>query len=78
MVTLYISVEAEQTTCSMETARLGANQTVVAFTFYGDSTYDTYDRDYFSGIKVGVILGFFESEKFDRMNNLIMYKAVCS
>ena len=47
----------------MGTAQLGANQTVVAFTFYGDSTYDTYDRDYFSGIKVGMILGDFESDK---------------
>ena len=40
------------TTCSAETARLGGNQTVVAFTFYGDDTYDTFNRDYFSGIKV--------------------------
>ena len=41
-----------QTTCSAETARLGGNQTVVAFTFYGDDTYDTFNRDYFSGIEV--------------------------
>ena len=56
IIGLYcFSVEAAQTTCSTETARLGDNQTVVAFTFYGEDTYDTYNRDYFSGIKVGVV-----------------------
>ena len=47
------SVEAEQTTCSAETARLGPDQTVLGFTFYGgEDTYDIYHRDYFGGIEV--------------------------
>ena len=60
-------MEASQTTCSTDTARLGGNQTVVAFTFYGEDggTYDTYDRDYFSGIKV---YGFDENHVLGNFN----------
>ena len=53
---IVFSVEVEQTTCSAETARLGPNQTVLGFTFYGgegsNNTYDIYHRDYFGGIEV--------------------------
>ena len=53
---VFIAFPTEETTCSADVTKLGPNQTVLGFTFYGgegsNNTYDTYHRDYFAGIEV--------------------------
>ena len=51
LATSLKSVDINATTCSEDVHALGSGQKVIAFTFYGDATYDTLARDYFAGVE---------------------------
>ena len=44
----------EETTCSRDVLPLGGGQRVLAFTYYGGDTFDTFSRDYFAGVRANL------------------------
>jgi hypothetical protein len=51
---LLFSVNASETTCSSDAARLGSGQTTISYSFYEGDTYDTFGRDYFAGVETNL------------------------